>query len=199
MLIFKLFSTLYSNRFTGRIPPEFGNMTSLKSLWELLVIMTSFFFFLITFGLTLWKRNLFNNSLSGTIPPEITKVQSLKTLWVAIFTFIPLENDDWTFLQRILSRNLIAGTIPDGIGALQSLDSLYDFQTVLKIFLPASPTTTTITTKIISLCTELSARIKSAEPFLKGWEKFSLLRICEVLFFLSGPCIPFLNVSSSSF
>ncbi len=96
---------LYSNNLAGTIPPEIGNLDSLKTI------------------------NLSNNQLSGSIPPEIGNLASLQYLYLnsnQLSGAIPTEIGNLNSLKYLyLNSNQLSGAIPTEIGNLNSLKYLY--------------------------------------------------------------------------
>ena len=98
---------LGSNRLSGEIPPELGNLTNLQHL------------------------NLSWNRLSGEIPPELGNLTNLQHLNLSgnnqLSGEIPPELGNLTNLQRLdfSSHNQLSGEIPPELGNLTNLRSLY--------------------------------------------------------------------------
>ncbi|CDY37095.1 BnaAnng04540D [Brassica napus] len=95
------------NRFSGTIPPQFGNLTKL-----------------IYFDLSI-------NQLTGEIPPELGKLRNLETLHLVenqLNGSIPSEIGLLTSVREIaLYDNILSGPIPSSIGNLSNLVNLYLF------------------------------------------------------------------------
>ena len=95
---------LYENNLTGSIPPELGNLASLR------------------------KLRLSINNLTGSIPPELGNLASLETL--ALYTnrltgSIPPELGNLAELEGLLlAQNQLAGSIPPELGNLAGLKLL---------------------------------------------------------------------------
>ncbi|RID62773.1 hypothetical protein BRARA_E01821 [Brassica rapa] len=98
---------LSMNRFSGTIPPQFGNLTKL-----------------IYFDLSI-------NQLTGEIPPELGKLRNLETLHLVenqLNGSIPSEIGLLTSVREIaLYDNILSGPIPSSIGNLSNLVNLYLF------------------------------------------------------------------------
>ncbi len=96
--------TLYWNGLTGPIPPELGNLTSLREL------------------------NLPGNTLTGRIPPELGNLIRLTRLSLSANDLtgrIPPELGNLTSLRELdLSSNDLTGPIPPELGNLTSLREL---------------------------------------------------------------------------
>ena len=96
--------TLRANQLTGGIPPELGNLSDLTIL------------------------TLFNNQLTGGIAPELGDLSNLEKLWLAgnrLTGPIPPELGNLSSLWSLdLSNNQLAGPIPPELGNLSSLWSL---------------------------------------------------------------------------
>ncbi|MEN8221607.1 MAG: hypothetical protein ABFS56_35755, partial [Pseudomonadota bacterium] len=96
---------LSSNRLTGTIPPEVGNLTHLK------------------------KFNLDNNQLNGSIPIQISDLTKLMYLWLSFNQLsgsIPDELDTLTNLKDLrLENNQLNGSIPAQLGSLEKLKYLH--------------------------------------------------------------------------
>ena len=96
------------NALAGELPPEFGNLTSLKSL------------------------NLSHNFLRGAIPPELGNLASLEHLYLGSYGGgnklvgeIPPELGNLASLKRLeLTYNALTGAIPPELGNLASLEDL---------------------------------------------------------------------------
>ena len=96
---------LNNNNLTGTLPPEIGNLDSLKFLY------------------------LYENNLYGTLPPEIGNLFKLKELRLENNSFLgnlPSEIGNLTQLYRLqLSYNQFTGTIPNSIGNLTLLQEIF--------------------------------------------------------------------------
>ncbi len=96
--------SLSSNRLSGTIPPEIGNLTALQQL------------------------RLNQNQLNGPIPPEIGNLTTLTTLYLyhnGLIDAIPSEIGNLTKLTELhLAVNQLTGDIPPGIGNLTALQRL---------------------------------------------------------------------------
>jgi hypothetical protein len=97
--------TLGSNRLTGAIPPELGNLSNLRVLY------------------------LGSNQLTGPIPAELGNLTNLRELYVwgnQLTGPIPLELGNLSDLEWLsLGNNLITGTIPPELGNLSSLERMH--------------------------------------------------------------------------
>ena len=96
--------SLYENGLTGSLPPEVGEMQTLR--------------FLVMFG----------NRVTGSIPPEIGRLRNLVTLWLAenqLTGSIPSELENLRNMRFLnLEENGLTGTIPPEFGSLQVLEAL---------------------------------------------------------------------------
>ena len=96
---------LGSNRLSGEIPPELGNLTNLQLL------------------------HLDHNQLSGEIPPELGNLTNLQLLYLhynQLSGEIPPELGNLTNLQLLhLHHNQLSGEIPPELGKLTNLGALY--------------------------------------------------------------------------
>ena len=99
------FLGLSNNQLSGEIPPELGDLTSLEFL------------------------GLSGNQMSGEIPPEFGKLTSLEYLLLSnnqLRGGIPSELGRLTKMVNLnLWKNELSGTVPSELGNLASLDSLY--------------------------------------------------------------------------
>ena len=97
--------SLHSNRLTGSIPAELGNLTSLREL------------------------SLSSNRLTGSIPAQLGNLASLTHLYLwgnQLTGPIPAQLGDLSSLTHLyLSRNQLTGSIPAQLGNLASLTHLY--------------------------------------------------------------------------
>ena len=95
---------IYNSPLSGEIPPELGNLTNLQEL------------------------DLHHNELSGKIPPELGNLASLQDLALGENQFsgeIPPELGNLTNLQELdLHHNELSGKIPPELGNLASLQDL---------------------------------------------------------------------------
>lgn len=95
---------LSANKLTGTIPPEIGDLTSLK-----------------------WM-NLSNNALSGNLPPEIGGLTALISLQISsagLTGSLPSELNNLTELENLnLSGNQLTGEIPTSLYSLTKLTTL---------------------------------------------------------------------------
>jgi Leucine-rich repeat (LRR) protein len=107
---------LSSNQLSGSIPPEIGNLTNLKYLY------------------------LSYNQLSGSIPPEIGNLTNLQYLYLSsnqLSGSIPPEIGNLTNLIRLgLSSNQLSGSMPAEIGNLVNLNYLYLYSNQLSGYFP---------------------------------------------------------------
>ena len=96
--------SLGSNRLTGPIPAELGDLTKLNWLW------------------------LYDNALTGPIPAELGGLSKLEQLWLSnnqLTGPIPTWLGDLTRLKRLsLSTNQLTGPIPAELGSLSKLQTL---------------------------------------------------------------------------
>ena len=94
------------NQLTGPIPPELGDLTSLK-----------------------WQLHLHNNQLTGAIPPELGNLSKLQWLILSnnqLTGPIPPELGNLSELWwLLLYNNQLTGAIPPELGNLASLEQLY--------------------------------------------------------------------------
>ena len=120
---------LSDNNLIGSIPPQIGNLDSLKILY------------LSENGLTgnippeignlgnLVELDLSENGLSGSIPPEIGNLHNLTYLYLyenQLSGNIPPEIGNLGYLDELdLSENKLSGSIPPEIGNLSRLEYLY--------------------------------------------------------------------------
>ena len=109
---------LAGNDLTGKIPPELGNLASLKVL------------------------DLGYNGLTGEIPPELGNLANLRrlnlTLNNGLTGEIPPELDNLASLRRLdLSGNRLTGEILPELGNLANLESLYLFSNRLTGKIPS--------------------------------------------------------------
>ena len=97
--------SLGHNEFSGEIPPELVDLTSLLELY------------------------LDHNELSGEIPPELGNLTNLQGLYLwenELSGEIPAELGRLTNLQLLyLNRNKLSGEIPAALGGLTNLQKLY--------------------------------------------------------------------------
>ncbi|MDE2755035.1 MAG: hypothetical protein OXI92_00650 [Acidobacteriota bacterium] len=97
--------SLGSNRLTGTVPPELGDLSSLTEL------------------------NLSNNQLTGAIPPELGNLSNLTRLSLTnnqLTGNVPMELGDLSSLTQLeLAYNRLAGAIPPELGNLSSLTGLH--------------------------------------------------------------------------
>ena len=97
--------SLGSNRLTGIVPPELGDLSSLTEL------------------------NLSNNQLTGAIPPELGNLSNLTRLSLTnnqLTGNVPMELGDLSSLTQLeLAYNRLAGAIPPELGNLSSLTGLH--------------------------------------------------------------------------
>jgi hypothetical protein len=103
-------SNLFSNRLTGTIMPQFGNM-----VLERLYVATSAFCLLIV-----TCRVLFDNKLSGTIPRQLGFADRSRMLALYVFSAFnkcPLS----VFVSRMLHSNALSGTVPTEFAQLSAL------------------------------------------------------------------------------
>ena len=95
---------LVSNRLTGSIPPELGNLADLQQL------------------------RLAQNKLVGPLPPELGNLANLQELHLSsnpLTGSIPPELGDLANLQRLhLVSNQLTGSIPPELGNLANLETL---------------------------------------------------------------------------
>ena len=95
------FLILHHNQLTGEIPPEIGNLTNLTTL------------------------NLYNNQLTGEIPPEIGLLTNLQLLYLhtnQLIGEIPKEIENLINLKELyLLSNKLTGEIPEEICNVISL------------------------------------------------------------------------------
>jgi len=107
---------LMSNKLTGTIPPEIGNLSNLIYLF------------------------LYSNKLTGTIPPEIGNLSNLIYLFLysnKLTGTIPPEIGNLSNLIYLdLMSNQLTGTIPPEIGNLSNLIYLFLFQNKLTGTIP---------------------------------------------------------------
>ena len=96
---------LGDNNLTGTIPPEIGNLTSLKYL------------------------HLYDNNLTGSIPIEIGNLKNLKSLVLTdnnLTGTIPTSIGNLINLKHLfLDNNQLTGSIPSSIGNLTNLKYLF--------------------------------------------------------------------------
>ena len=109
---------LHSNNLTGTIPPEIGNLTSLKELL------------------------LYSNDLTGTIPSEIGNLTSLEGVYLNnnnLMGSIPVTIGNLRSLKYLfLYNNQLTGSIPVEIGNLIKLKKLYLYNNQLTGVIPSS-------------------------------------------------------------
>ena len=95
---------LHSNRLTGEIPKELGDLSDLEGLW------------------------LQRNSLTGEIPPELGRLSNLKWLWLygnELEGSIPPGLDKLSSLVQLnLHSNRLTGEIPKELGDLSGLEGM---------------------------------------------------------------------------
>ena len=95
----------WSNDLTGQIPPELGSLASLQTLY------------------------LSGNGLTGEIPPELGNLGNLDSLYLGYNSLtgeIPPELGNIASLQALgLSNNDLTGELPAELGGLASLQRLY--------------------------------------------------------------------------
>ena len=119
---------LHGNRLTGEIPKELGNLTNL----EVLVLSANQLFGEIPPELgnlaDLQSLSLYANRLTGEIPPELGNLVSLQGLNLnanRLAGEIPSELGNLVSLQGLsLNANRLAGEIPSELGNLSYLRSL---------------------------------------------------------------------------
>lgn len=89
---------IQSNRLTGSIPPELGNLSNLGTL------------------------ELSRNQLSGSIPPELGNLSNLRRLYIEsnnLSGSIPPELGNLSILDDLrIGRNRLSGSIPAELGNL---------------------------------------------------------------------------------
>ena len=104
---------LSNNQLTGAIPPELGNPSSLSALHlsnnQLTGLIPSWLGNLSSsrFGTSVLALDLSNNQLTGSIPPELGNLSSSSSF-------------STSFLELDLSNNQLTGTIPPELGNLSS-------------------------------------------------------------------------------
>ncbi len=120
--------SLSSNGPTGPIPPELGNLTSLRELslgWNSLTGSIPPELGNLT---SLENLSLQRNRLTGPIPPELGNLTSLRELSLqsnALTGPIPPELGNFTRLEKLwLESNALTGPIPSEFGNLTSLREL---------------------------------------------------------------------------
>ncbi len=95
----------FGNNLSGNIPPEIGNLSSLRRLY------------------------LLNNQLIGSIPPEMGNLNDLQSLLLGgnqLTGSIPPEFEHLDNAQTIdVGYNQLSGTIPPQIGGMESLSTLH--------------------------------------------------------------------------
>ena len=119
---------LDDNGLTGRIPPELGQLSSLKTL----VLSNNDLLGPVPPELGQLSRldllNLGMNDLSGTIPPELGQLSNLEILnfeWNDLSGPIPPELGQLSSLEYLFVEwNDLSGTIPPELGQLSSLKTL---------------------------------------------------------------------------
>ena len=120
---------LYSNRLTGRLPAELGNLTAL----EVLDLEENQLTGLIPSELgnltSLWLLNLGENQLTGRIPSELRNLTNLYALFLndnRLTGGLPPELGNLITLEELwLNGNQLTGHIPSELGSLTNLTELF--------------------------------------------------------------------------
>ena len=127
------------NRFSGELPPELGNLTSLKRL----AIYNSPLVGEIPPELgdltNLQVLDLHGNELSGEIPPELGNLANLQSLSLGdnqLSGEIPPELGNLTNLQHLSLGDQLSGEIPPELGNLINLRGLYIIENQLSGEIP---------------------------------------------------------------
>jgi Leucine-rich repeat (LRR) protein len=145
---------LSSNQLSGSIPPQLGNLTSLK------------------------KLNLHSNQLSGSIPPELgglTKLTYLALSWNGLTGAIPLALSNLTNLQELLLYgNGLTGSIPPELSELTNLTGLYLGANFLSGSIPPELGTLSNLTALSLYTNQLSGSIPSEMGSLSNLEGLNL-------------------------
>ena len=122
---------LFSNRFTGTIPPRLGNLHNLKSLWLLNNLLEGPIPAELGSLTQLTSLRIGYNHLSGTLPPELGNLTSLQTLALGPNLFMtPQPIPAWLFgLSQLNYLDLrvmnLTGEFPSGFGDLHQLQTLH--------------------------------------------------------------------------
>ncbi|MDE2758531.1 MAG: leucine-rich repeat domain-containing protein, partial [Acidobacteriota bacterium] len=119
---------LSSNRLTGTIPPELGNLANLTQLWLSNNDLTGPIPPELHSLANLEDLNLFDNRLSGPIPPELGGLVNLTDLSLGTNNLtgpIPPELGNLASLKQLfIGDNPLTGPIPPALGNLSNLERL---------------------------------------------------------------------------
>jgi len=120
---------LYNNNLTGSIPTELGNLTHLTELYLYNNNLTGSIPTELGNLTQLTKLYLYNNNLTGSIPTELgnlTQLMRLDLRFNKLTGSIPTELGNLTHLRHLyLSNNKLTGSIPTELGNLTHLWNLY--------------------------------------------------------------------------
>ena len=120
--------TLAQNQLAGSIPPELGNLASLRKLYLYENNLTGSIPPELGSLAELQQLRLSENNLTGSIPPELGNLAGLKSLQFhknRLTGSIPPELGNLASLRKLyLSINNLTGSIPPELGNLASLETL---------------------------------------------------------------------------
>ena len=132
---------LYSNRLTGEIPAELGNLTNLRWLYLRNNQLTGEIPAELGSLTNLKVLYLHRNQLTGEIPAELGNLANLQTLHLysnRLTGEIPAELGDLTNLKWLdLYSNRLTGEIPAELGNLTNLEVLHLYRNQLTGEIPA--------------------------------------------------------------